>query len=931
VLQTVTKTEYFDAEQPNRIRTEQLRDLGGGSVTTDKTIDGLGRALVETQYLDAGRKAVTTYAYDGDGNVSAIEVPDPRSDDGARVRYVYSYDGLGRPTATTRPDGSGSSVAYAGLDKTVSEIAADGSGSTQKQIFDALGRLIEVHELSPNAATAVTRYGYDGRDNLVRIIDADGNSTTLKHDFASRRTVIERGDRVWRYAYDRNGNLLSELSPKPAAADPALFTMSYRFDDLDRKTAETFADVRDPTRPGVKAPTTLRYVYDEGRNGVGRLREVTLPFGEIGYGYDARGLVTSEQRSFALSGIATASDSQRVQRTYNALGQLTRSVWDDGQQWRIGYDERGLAANVQWLDPAAGTLKQVAAFERSLAGQPRVRDSSFGQERRYTYDALGRLVQDSILARDGTSTVATRGYTFTGSGDLAAVSGATNGVSAAASYTYDTQHRLTGASGPNGYTGTFDYSPAGNLLTAKVNWDGSPESRNVRYQYGARDPQAVDRLVDVRSGNAYAQFEYDLAGNMLERETPNGTTSLDWDGHDRIRVARNAKGREVYFYDHTGQRILAVSTTEGVRFWFGESETHYQPNGTQTRRYLHLSDGGSALARVENRTKIELQYADALQNLMLSLDRGGNVVASFLYGPFGEVVTAKGDSDHRRQFNGKENDALTSLRYYGFRYYDPLALRWNSADPLYRVAPDLGVDEPQRLNLYTFSLNNPVRYYDPDGRAPGVGWGPVIDDPDGRTKLGQCDPEAGDCGPPVPSEEAAPECVQKEYPTCELTPEASAWLGLEAKLNDEIADRACRSVECAKSAQKDVADALFSGEMGPAFDWLNNHRMPNRWKAANSPANQKFGHPVPRSSQRGQDPRIANTATLTLKRGPIFGALVHGIATEVFGVSDKTARALGEMFNAAFNVADARAGMRNHPIDMNNGPARDSGAIGGKP
>jgi RHS repeat-associated protein len=716
VLQTVTKTGYFDAELPNRVRTEQLRDLGGSvSLTADTTTDGLGRALVETEHLDGGRRAVTTYAYDGDGNVTAVEVPDPRSD-GARVRYVYGYDGLGRSTSLTRPDGSGISVAYPGLDKTVSEVAGDGSGSTRKQIFDALGRLIEVHELYPTAATAVTRYRYDGRDNLVRITDADGNVTSLAHDFVSRRTAIVRGDRAWRYAYDRNGNLLTEVSPKPAAADPALFTTSYRFDDLDRKTAERFADVRDPTRPGGKAPATIRYVYDEGPNGVGRLRQVVLPFGQIGYGYDARGLVTSEQRSFALSGIATASDSQRVQRTYNALGQLTRSVWDDGQQWRIGYDGRGLAANVQWLDPAASALRQVAAFDRSLAGQPRVRDSSFGQERRYTYDALGRLVQDSILARDGSPALATRGYTFTGSGDLASVTGATNGVSAAASYTYDAQHRLTGASGPNGYTGSFTYAPAGNLLTANVGWNGSSESRNVRYEYGTRDPQAVDRLVDVRTGNAYADFRYDLAGNMIERDAPGGATSLDWDGLDRLRVARNAKGREVYFYDHTGARMLAVSSTDGIRFWFGESETHYRLDGTQTRRYLHLSDGGSALARVENRTKIELQYADALQNLTLALDRDGDVVASFLYGPFGEVVKAQGDPNHRRQFNGKENDPLTSLRYYGFRYYDPLALRWNTADPLYQVVPDLGMDEPQRMNLYTFSMNNPLRYYDPDGR-----------------------------------------------------------------------------------------------------------------------------------------------------------------------------------------------------------------------
>ena len=98
-------------------------------------------------------------------------------------------------------------------------------------------------------------------------------------------------------------------------------------------------------------------------------------------------------------------------------------------------------------------------------------------------------------------------------------------------------------------------------------------------------------------------------------------------------------------------------------------------------------------------------------------------------GACGEVVYTEGAEDHRRQFNGKENDKATGLRYYGFRDYDSITLRWNSADPLYRFNPDLGFDEPQRMNLYTFSLNNPISYYDPDGRdgkRPTCAWHGVL-------------------------------------------------------------------------------------------------------------------------------------------------------------------------------------------------------------
>jgi RHS repeat-associated protein len=99
-------------------------------------------------------------------------------------------------------------------------------------------------------------------------------------------------------------------------------------------------------------------------------------------------------------------------------------------------------------------------------------------------------------------------------------------------------------------------------------------------------------------------------------------------------------------------------------------------------------------------------------------DAVGRVISTFLYGPYGEVVWAVGGGTHRRQFNGKEFDAWTGLTYYGARYYDKIALRWTGADPLNRFFPEAGQSWPQRQNLYAFSLNNPLRYYDPDGRNP---------------------------------------------------------------------------------------------------------------------------------------------------------------------------------------------------------------------
>ena len=89
---------------------------------------------------------------------------------------------------------------------------------------------------------------------------------------------------------------------------------------------------------------------------------------------------------------------------------------------------------------------------------------------------------------------------------------------------------------------------------------------------------------------------------------------------------------------------------------------------------------------------------------------------TFSYTPFGEVLHSSGnaqDFDHR--FNAKQTDLRSGIFYYGYRYYDPLTLTWLRADPLFRFVPDLDLTNPRAMNLFSFSLNNPLRYVDPDG------------------------------------------------------------------------------------------------------------------------------------------------------------------------------------------------------------------------
>lgn len=879
---------YFNTGQPVTILTEQLRDFDDDTswIPTERSFDGMGRVLGASERFNGVMTPISTIVYNNQGKVHTLTAPDP-SNGAATVTYEYSYDSLGRVVNLERPDGTGTTVTYTGLTQVISEDTADGSGGSSTKVYDAFGRLTQVQEAATSSQPAVSNYLYDANDNIRQISDADGTVTVLEHDYLSNRIKISRGDRVWDYLYDLNGNLTSQQSPMPTNANASHYRVDYAYDVLDRIDTTTYFDMRVssvpaviPTGPvgsdanvvflplvmngtpastrtadvieqtsAIQAIESIQYKYDSGANGIGRLSGVILPVGNIQYGYEARGLPVEEQRSFTLSGIANFSDSQSVERTYNALGQLTHSVWDDGQQWAIVYDSRALVDTVSWFDPATSTLKAVADYERALSGLPLTRGSAFGQVQTFSYDNLARPLTDSVIVNGGSSPLANRNYVYSDSGDLESVVGQTNGVNANANYTYDAQHRLLTAAGPNGYQGEFSYSAAGNVLSADVTWTGSTETRDVAYSYGATDAQAVDHLQDLATNSTYAAFAYDPVGNMTFRRTPEGDTLLHWNALGQVREVEAPNGTETYFYDHSFQRMLLVNEQEGVRFWFNERETHYNLAGVEDLNYLHLSAGGPALARVENGTDIELQYADALQNLMFSLDAAGNVVASLVYGPFGEVVAETGSADHRRQFNGKENDAATGLRYYGYRYYDPLTLRWSSADPLYSFVPDLGLHGPQRMNLYTFSLNNPVRYYDPDGREAKEGdEGDSTPEPEGcnpqSVESDGCDGEESEGedkkkkASPVITMEELDQAVIQAMKACQDANCTEALLeGLKAACNDDK----CRSI---------IQERYWNVQFDRMMEIQDANAIKGRGPYSN---NVKIGNPPPKPQAKSSE------------------------------------------------------------------------------
>jgi RHS repeat-associated protein len=120
---------------------------------------------------------------------------------------------------------------------------------------------------------------------------------------------------------------------------------------------------------------------------------------------------------------------------------------------------------------------------------------------------------------------------------------------------------------------------------------------------------------------------------------------------------------------------------------------------------------------------VEYYHLDALGSVRAVSNQAGVVVENHDYLPYGEEWCGSGvctgvSAGQPRRFTGKERDAETGLDYFGARYYGAKLGRFTTIDPVYTWQENL-VD-PQRWNRYAYVRGNPLRYVDPDGRAPAV-------------------------------------------------------------------------------------------------------------------------------------------------------------------------------------------------------------------
>jgi RHS repeat-associated protein len=393
-------------------------------------------------------------------------------------------------------------------------------------------------------------------------------------------------------------------------------------------------------------------------------------------------------------------------------------------------------------------------------------------ESNWTYDKLGRVADQVVQKGPGPVQVVRQDPAYFGNDDPKSLTHYLGTTAKQFLYSFDLRHQVTGVTtygAPGYFDATYELDEAGRFARTTEASSLPPGSdvkpRDVEYLYEGSDPEQVTALVHASGlevGTNFASYTYDAAGNQLARcysaiSVPvcqGDAMEYVYDGKDQLRRATKkvngvVAGSEEYWYDHAGQRVAIVKRdangTKTEMIWFiGDVQAHYDGAGNPTHIYSHLSLG-TPVARVDRTggagaTTLEYQFHGLASNTIAAVAHDGTINASFSYAPFGEVIEATdagapsaGVAAHVRRPNDKYEDDLSALAYYGARYYDKTLIGWTQADPLYLRVPDAAqMSTPRRANIYQFSLNNPLRYLDPDGLDPSS------KPPDSRDGEGMC-------------------------------------------------------------------------------------------------------------------------------------------------------------------------------------------------
>ena len=587
------------------------------------------------------------------------------SDDALAYRTSYGYDGLDRQTIVTYADGTNSSVQYDDLKNTVTTIDAD--GSTVRESFDRLGRSLKKESVTASGTQVLQTSTYNNVGNVLNQTDANGNTTRYSYDAVGELTsVVDPQGKQTQYAYDMLGHLI---------------TTTYPDGKTEQKQYDSAGHVVRKTDPLGQVET---YYYDLNGN---LIKQLDRKGQTLTTEYNMRNLPTKK-----------TAGADAVLYEYDKTGHRTKMTDSTGVT-AYSYTPLGDLASVQLQDGKTISYTYDANRNRTQMKDP------FGQDIFYQYDNRNRV---QSVAEGQATAPAEASFTYTKAGALQSVQQRNGMVS---TFTFDALKRTTGlqqkkADGTVQNSFAYEYDLAGNQTRKTENGTG----QSFTYD-------SLNRILTSTQFNE--TYSYDARGNrqtLQSDQVPQMTdVTYEYDVWNRLSKVTTAEGN-VVTYRYNGDGLLYERTENGVtvRYYYANDQMIAEAtisNGTPVLKARYIRNGNRLIAREDASGQKAYYLHNAHGDVTELRDSNGNTKNVYTYDIWGNLLAATETVENPFRYSGEYWDQTTSLQYLRARWYDPAQGRFITEDTY-----EGELKNSLSLNLYSYVLNNPLRYVDPTGK-----------------------------------------------------------------------------------------------------------------------------------------------------------------------------------------------------------------------
>jgi RHS repeat-associated protein len=259
------------------------------------------------------------------------------------------------------------------------------------------------------------------------------------------------------------------------------------------------------------------------------------------------------------------------------------------------------------------------------------------------------------------------------------------------------------------------------------------------YPYAETGYVNPDAVTQIANGLSTTTFTYDNNGNVTQKTVDGTTTTYVYDYANRLTALGVSGATTTYAYDWAGSRVSQTGTTTTYLYpfkWYSvASSTGSGAKYATTTDYVF--NGDTLVATVDQQTasgnatgtaKSRYIHPDHLGSTNVVTDENDNVVQTLDFYPYGATrVSSATSTNERRKYIGQFSDD-SGLSYLNARFYDSGRGQFLSEDPAFLSLGNGGqlqqlsqqsqqkfLMEPQQLNSYSYSKDNPVTNKDPQG------------------------------------------------------------------------------------------------------------------------------------------------------------------------------------------------------------------------